>query len=87
MAGKISESTVSRKRTTQNVKSSELIASLEVELPTRTAVRAVKSLAKGTLRFESSSAPTPWREEGYQQVIRFALPLDIDDMVKLETRK
>ncbi len=61
------------------------IASLTVELPTRSPVLAVKSLAKGTLSFERAPAMTPWREEGYTEVIRFAIPLDIDDIVILET--
>lgn len=62
------------------------IASLKVELPTKSAVVAVKSLAKGSIDFESAAATAPWREEGYTQVIRFALPLDVDDMILLENK-
>jgi hypothetical protein len=62
------------------------IALLNVELPVRTKVVAIKSLAKGTLDFKNASAAVPWREEGYSQAIRFALPLDIDDIIILETK-
>jgi hypothetical protein len=61
------------------------IASLHVEVPSRSAVRAIKSLAGGTLRFETAPADSLWREEGYSQVARFALPLDMDDLVIMET--
>ena len=62
------------------------IASLEVQLPTRAAVTSVKSLAQGAIAFKTEPAPSPWKEEGYQHLLRFALPLGEDDIVILEAQ-
>jgi hypothetical protein len=60
------------------------IGALEVEVPTRKPIRTVKSLAHGSLRFETVEVASPWREEGYPFVHRFHLPLGDDDIVLLQ---
>ncbi|MBA3483202.1 MAG: beta-galactosidase trimerization domain-containing protein [Pirellulales bacterium] len=64
----------------------EPIASLRVELPTHAAVKTIRSLTHGPVAFETVAAPSPWREEGYEQLHRFVVPLDMDDLLILETR-
>ncbi|MEO5802968.1 MAG: beta-galactosidase trimerization domain-containing protein [Verrucomicrobiota bacterium] len=62
------------------------IKTLKVEIPTRTAVASIKSLAHGSIKFETIRVPSPWREEGYKHLQRFSLPLDQDDILILEAR-
>ncbi len=62
------------------------IAALRVEVPLRSAPSAVRSLTHGELRFETTPAPAPWNDEGYTHLIRFTMPLGLDDLVLFETR-
>ncbi len=62
------------------------IKSLEVEVPMRKAVSNVKSLESGALKFRTISAPQPWRTEGYTHLVRFTIPLGLDDLVVMTTR-
>ncbi len=62
------------------------ISVLKVEVPCRHAVRQVESLSQGKLKFTTAPATGVWREEGYANVIRFELPLDIDDLILLRTK-
>jgi len=64
----------------------EKIDSLKVDLPTRRDVKSLESLEHDQLQFEALPAPSPWREEGYKNVVRFALSLGDDDLVVLEYR-
>jgi hypothetical protein len=63
----------------------EPLKQLEVEVPMRSRVTAVKSLAQGSLPFKIA-APSLWRTEGYRHVVQFTLPLGEDDIVILETQ-
>ncbi len=62
------------------------IKSLNIELPTRETVSAVRSLAHGAVAFKNLSAKSPWKNEGYQHIVQFSVPLGEDDIVILETR-
>jgi hypothetical protein len=62
------------------------IRSLKVDLPTRADVKSVKSLEHGQLSFETHPALSPWREDGFKNTVRFALPLGDDDLIILENR-
>jgi len=62
------------------------IPTLKVEIPTTQEVLEVESLSHGKLKFESAPAADSSREDGYAHVIRFGLPLGIDDLVILRTR-
>jgi len=62
------------------------ITSLQVQVPTRSAVTAVKSLAQGAIAFKTEPAPSPWKEEGYKHIQCFAMPLGEDDIVILEAQ-
>ena len=57
------------------------IKSLAVEFPTRAPIGTVKSFAHGELPVATLPAPSPWKEEGYTHLHRFALPLGDDDVV------
>ena len=48
------------------------IPSLAVEFPTRAPIGTVKSFAHGELPVATVPAPSPWKEEGYTHLHRFA---------------
>lgn len=60
------------------------LTALRVEIPVRTLPASVRSLTHGALRFESAPAPAPWSEDGFAHLIRFTMPLGVDDLVLLE---
>jgi len=63
------------------------IPSLAVEFPTRAPIGTVKSFAHGDLPVATVPAPSPWKEEGYTHLHRFALPLGSDDVVLVSPQK
>jgi hypothetical protein len=62
------------------------VPTLKVEIPTKGKIQEVESLSHGKLKFESAPAADSSRDDGYAHVIRFEMPMDIDDLVILHTR-
>jgi hypothetical protein len=59
----------------------EPIDSLAVALPVARPVRAVASVESGTVAFSTEQAPPALRAAGFPQVVRFAVPLKLNDVV------
>jgi len=57
-----------------------------VEIPVRVHPKAIRSLEHGALEFEAIPASASWKESGYPHLVRFKLPLAIDDLVLIESR-
>src|SRR5262249_29557800 len=60
------------------------IESLTIELPVRNKIRSVSSLEHGAIRFETMPASGEWLAEGYSSMIRFQIPLTLDDLILLK---
>jgi Beta-galactosidase trimerisation domain len=61
------------------------VKSLQIEIPTHRRILEVNSLAHGPLAFKTVRAPSPWKQEGYQYLHRFSVPLGLDDIIILQT--
>jgi len=57
---------------------------LTVEIPVASEVSRVTSLVHGDLRFESEPVNKTQRRAGYSRLVKFQLPLGIDDLVLLK---
>ena len=60
---------------------------MAVEFPTRAPSGTGKSFAHGELPVATVPAPSPWKEEGYTHLHRFAVPLGDDDVVLVSPQK
>jgi hypothetical protein len=60
------------------------ISSLRIEIPASRAVTAVTSCRQGSVPFENVLPTTAWKNDGYKSTCRFAVPLDLDDVIVLK---
>lgn len=57
---------------------------LDVAMPVAKAVRGVRSVERGPLAFTAESASPALRAAGFEQVVRFSLPLGLNDVILSE---
>ena len=57
-----------------------------VEIPVASEVSRVTSLVHGDLRFESEPVSKTQRKAGFSRLVKFQLPLGIDDLVLLQRK-
>jgi hypothetical protein len=60
------------------------IQSLRVEVPIRSKIASVKSLEKGKIAFETVRASPALRRDGFTKLVRFTIPLGLDDLILLQ---